>query len=201
MNSLAMADVCTILHPTPAFGPKRTAVTDLNLSGCWLGAEGTRVLMDSLKSGKSHIRRLDLSRNRIGPLGAQHVAWLVGFNIGKVPLQTLILANNDIGPQGLQAFTAGLVRNACPLKCLDLSMNKLCGVDEYGDGIYTHKELLKSMETITGNPHKLQELDISLNNTRKLTVDNLEVLVSRAPQLHVTRLPRCTPSIDQLAKR
>jgi hypothetical protein len=162
--------------------------------------EGARVLMESLRSGKSHLRRLDLSRNRIGPGGAQYISWLVGFNTGKLPLHTLLLANNDFGPEGITVLTKGLLRNKCPLTHLDLSMNKLCGVDEYGDGTYTHKVLLRTVEAITAKPNGLLVLDISLNNARRLSLDSLEVLVSRAPALNVKLLPRSTPSIDQLAR-
>ena len=93
-----------------------TSVKTLNLSFNYLGDEGAKALADMLggngaeSSGtvNTTLEHVDLSKCRIGPVGAQHLAQALCVNTS---VKTLDLSDNCIGSEGVKALAKMLGRN------------------------------------------------------------------------------------------
>jgi len=92
---------------------------------------------------------LNLNRNNIGDVGAEHLANALQTNTA---LTTLDLRNNNIGPKGAEHLARALQINN-DLTTLDLSRNK---IGDVGDEI--EKSLKRNKNCTDVNKKKLHEL-------------------------------------------
>lgn len=145
------------------FSKRRTTLTELDLAENSLGARGVAALCDALKdTGYDGLKRLDLSGNRCGPIGATKVCntlltlsrlrhlkfahnTIADTGVGEFGrkafggLVLLDIRSNDISATGAIALTTGLVNNTS-LTALDLRANliSLEGFWAIGDAIRKH---------------------------------------------------------------
>ena len=103
---------------------------ELKLHSCHIEAAGAQGLAEGLFS--SALINIDLSLNQIGPTGAAALAEALKVSSA---LTSLDLSSNDVGPSGATSIAGSLGSSA--LKSLDLSSNKLCGLDLLYCGTYT----------------------------------------------------------------
>ncbi|KAL1250697.1 hypothetical protein QQF64_018493, partial [Cirrhinus molitorella] len=92
------------------------------LIDCSIEEEGCAALISALRSNPSHLRELDLSRNKPGDSGVNQLCALLEDPHCK--LETLRLQNCSIGEEGCAALISALRSNPSHLRELDLSWNK-----------------------------------------------------------------------------
>ncbi|KAK3511451.1 hypothetical protein QTP70_008891 [Hemibagrus guttatus] len=106
--------------------------------------EGCAALTSALRSNPSHLRELDLSRNKLRDSGVKCLSAVLENPHCK--METLRLYNCEISDEGCAALTSALRSNPSHLKELDLSWNKL-------------RDSVKSLSAVLVNPHcKLETL-------------------------------------------
>ncbi|XP_048036310.1 NACHT, LRR and PYD domains-containing protein 3-like [Megalobrama amblycephala] len=93
------------------------------LMDCGVTNEGCAALTSALRSNPSHLRQLDLSRNKLGNLGVTLLSAVLEDPHCK--LEILGLRYCDITDEGCAALASALRSNPSHLKELDLSENKL----------------------------------------------------------------------------
>eukprot|EP00900_Chrysochromulina_parva_P016438 jgi/Chrpa1/24796/Chrysochromulina_OHIO_Genome00025720-RA len=125
--------------------PVMGGLTALDLSSNDLKDEGVSAVCEAIESNKeTNLASLNMSENRIGPVGAKSVAAMVAVTGG---LTSLDLSSNqlcgldyigrgDYTAEGITAIADAMRVNGA-LTSLDLSSNQLCGLDLYGHGAYT----------------------------------------------------------------
>ncbi|XP_065110722.1 NACHT, LRR and PYD domains-containing protein 3-like [Paramisgurnus dabryanus] len=118
----------------------------LQLFSCGITEEGCAALASALRSNPSHLRELNLSRNKPGDSGVQLLSTLGDPHC---KLEKLDLFSCDITEEGCAALASGLRSNPSHLRELDLRFNKP------GDsGVKMISDVLK-------NPHcKLKKLKL-----------------------------------------
>ncbi|XP_073699843.1 NLR family CARD domain-containing protein 3-like [Garra rufa] len=89
---------------------------------CSIGEEGCAALISALRSNPSHLRELNLSRNKPGDSGVKLLSALLEDPHCK--LETLRLSYCSIGEEGCAALISALRSNPSHLRQLDLSYNK-----------------------------------------------------------------------------
>ncbi|XP_043091773.1 ribonuclease inhibitor-like [Puntigrus tetrazona] len=92
------------------------------LSYCSIGEEGCAALISALRSNPSHLKELDLSRNKPGDSGVKLLSALLEDPHCK--LEKLQLWDCSIGEEGCAALISALRSNSSHLRELDLSCNK-----------------------------------------------------------------------------
>ncbi|CAF1010907.1 unnamed protein product [Adineta ricciae] len=117
--------------------PSKT-LTTLNLSGNRIGAEGAQHIAYALRMNTT-LTTLNLSGNRIGAEGAQHIADALRTN---TTLTTLNLHQNGIGDEGAQHL-ADTLRTKTRLTTLNLSWNEIGdeGAQHLADTLRTNTTL------------------------------------------------------------
>ncbi|XP_048030346.1 ribonuclease inhibitor-like [Megalobrama amblycephala] len=113
---------------------------------CGVTDEGCAALASALRSNPSHLRKLDLSGNKLGD--SVHLLSAV-LEDPHCKLETLGLGNCGVTDEGCAALTSALRSNPSHPRVLDLSKNKL------GDSVHLLSAVLE-------DPHcKLEKLWLS----------------------------------------
>ncbi|XP_052459081.1 uncharacterized protein LOC128017684 isoform X3 [Carassius gibelio] len=95
----------------------------LGLKDCGVTDEGCAALASALRSNPSHLRYLDLSRNKLGASGVNLLSDLL--KDPRCKLKILWLSDCGVTDEGCSALTSALRSNPSHLRELDLSGNKL----------------------------------------------------------------------------
>ncbi|KAK2907323.1 hypothetical protein Q8A67_006308 [Cirrhinus molitorella] len=159
--------------------PVIKASRKIELIDCSIGEEGCAALISALRSNPSHLRELDLSRNKPGDSGVNLLCALLEDPHCK--LETLRLYDCSIGEEGCAALISALRSNPSHLRELNLSDNKpgdsgvnqlcalledphckleklrlrVCSIEEEGCAAL--------ISALRSNPSHLRELDLSAN--------------------------------------
>ncbi|XP_077077527.1 NACHT, LRR and PYD domains-containing protein 3-like isoform X6 [Siphateles boraxobius] len=125
--------------------PVVTATRYAGLSDCGVTDEGCVALASALRSNPSHLRTLDLSKNKLGDSGIKQLSDLLENPHCK--LERLGLCDCCVTGEGCVALASALRSNPSHLRTLDLSKNKLgdSGVKQLSDlleNLYCKLELL-----------------------------------------------------------
>ncbi|XP_050959677.1 ribonuclease inhibitor-like [Labeo rohita] len=171
--------------------------------------EGCSAVTSALKSNPSHLRELNLSRNKLGDSGVKNLSDLLMNTQCK--LEKLHLCRCSITEKQCLILTSALKSNPSHLRELNLSGNKikntgvnhLCDVLKdshcklerlslYDCGITDVSSLTQSL-TNTKALQFLKELDLSFNvigDSKQQLIDvlqdsNCELIVNRHPSLNV----------------
>eukprot|EP00029_Vermamoeba_vermiformis_P005289 TRINITY_DN1793_c0_g1_i4.p1 TRINITY_DN1793_c0_g1~~TRINITY_DN1793_c0_g1_i4.p1 ORF type:complete len:603 (-),score=117.67 TRINITY_DN1793_c0_g1_i4:86-1840(-) len=118
------------------------SITQLNLEGNKIGAEGARYLAAALEKNSS-ITQLSLARNNMGDKGAQYLAAALEKNSS---ITDLDLRNNNIGDEGAQYLATVLEKNSS-ITDLDLRSNKIGA--EGAQYLASIERLLKQNQNMT----------------------------------------------------
>ena len=97
---------------------------------------------------------------------AEGAAWLARGVARSTSLQSLSLAWNRLGPDGLIAL-ASAVSSCATLTSLNLDNNAVCGINDFGQGTYTDAGLTALAEALRRRP---QLTALNLSNNAELTV-------------------------------
>ncbi|XP_060799424.1 NACHT, LRR and PYD domains-containing protein 12-like [Neoarius graeffei] len=128
--------------------PVVAASRKAQLRDCEISDEGCAALTSALRSNPSHLRELDLSKNKLRGSGGKHLSAVLENPHCK--LETLRLCNCEISDEGCAALTSALRSNPSHLRELDLSGNKL------------RDSGVKRLSAVLENPHcKLETLGLS----------------------------------------
>ncbi|XP_056121702.1 NACHT, LRR and PYD domains-containing protein 12-like isoform X6 [Rhinichthys klamathensis goyatoka] len=181
---------------------KHCQLNTLTVCGCSITEKQSLILTSALKSNPSHLRELDLSRNKLENSGVKNLSDLLmnpQFKLEKLHLygsisekQSLILTSalisnpshmreldlsgNELGNTGVKHLCDVLKDSHCKLERLRLS---LCYMTDEGCSDVT--SALKS------NPSHLRELNLSWNNLGDSGVKNLSDLLMN-PQFKLEKL-------------
>ena len=105
------------------------AQLDLRFNG--IGAKGAKALGEALKLNGS-LTSLDVGSNKIRKKAALELVKI----FSEKQMTSVGLAECDLGAEGAKAV-AEYVQLSSSLTSLDLSSNRLCGVNVFGEGTYT----------------------------------------------------------------
>ncbi|XP_060745313.1 NACHT, LRR and PYD domains-containing protein 12-like [Tachysurus vachellii] len=188
----------------------------LRLFMCGVSGEHCAALNSALTSNPSHLRDLDLSRNKLGDSGVKCLSAVL--ENPQCKLEKLWLRECDISDEGCAALTSALSSNPSHLRELYLPENKLgdsgvkflsavlknphfklkklglcdCGISDEGCSA------LKS--AISSNPSHLQELNISFNKIGDSGVKCLSaVLENPHCKLQALWIRKCGVSVEGCA--
>ncbi|XP_052445887.1 uncharacterized protein LOC127987559 [Carassius gibelio] len=160
---------------------KHCTLNTLNLSYCSITEKQCLILTSALKSNPSHLRELNLSRNKLlGDSGVKHLSDLLMNTQFK--LEKLDLSGCSITEKQCLILTSALKSNPSHLRELNLSWNELLGdsgvkhlsdllmntqfklekLDLRGCSI-TEKQCLILTSALKSNPSHLRELNLSRN--------------------------------------
>ncbi|XP_053348248.1 NACHT, LRR and PYD domains-containing protein 3-like isoform X2 [Clarias gariepinus] len=181
---------------------------------CGMTNEGCVVLTLALRSNRSHLRELDLSRNEIRDSGMMSLSAVLENSYCK--LETLRLFYCSITDEGCAALTSALRSNPSHLRELDLSENKLkdSGVNCLSsvlENFHCKLETLRLFNcsitdegcaaltsALNSNPSHLRELDLSENKLKDSGVNCLSaVLKNPHCKLETLRLSDCDISDEE----
>uniref|UniRef100_A0A672P0F5 NACHT, LRR and PYD domains-containing protein 3-like n=1 Tax=Sinocyclocheilus grahami TaxID=75366 RepID=A0A672P0F5_SINGR len=163
----------------------------VQLSDCGVTDEGCATLASALRSNPSHLRHLDLSRNKIrdsvnlfsdvlqNPHCKLEILWLSDCGVtdegcaalasalrsNPSHLRELYLSQNKLGDSGVKRLCAVLEDPHCKLQILRLYD---CGVTDEGCAALA--------SALRSNPSHLRQLDLSVNNLGKSGVKLLSDL-------------------------
>ncbi|XP_057187774.1 uncharacterized protein si:ch211-196h16.5 [Triplophysa rosa] len=184
----------------------------LQLSDCGVADKGCVALASALISN-SHLRELNLSRNKLGGSGVKMLS--AGLKNPNCKLEKLVLwdcgvtdkgcaalasglrsnshlrklnlkKNTNLGDSGVKLLSAGLENPNCKLEKLELSR---CGV--------THKGCVALASALKSNPSHLRELNLSENNIGGSGVELLSATLKNPKcKLEILRL-RCCGITDE----
>uniref|UniRef100_A0A8C1SVE2 Uncharacterized protein n=1 Tax=Cyprinus carpio TaxID=7962 RepID=A0A8C1SVE2_CYPCA len=163
----------------------------LDLCECSITEKQCLILTSALKSNPSHLRELNLSRNKLlGDSGVKNLSDLLMNTQFK--LEKLDLCECSITEKQCLILTSALKSNPSHLRELDLSRNKLIGdsgVKNLSDLLMntqfklekldlsycsiTEKQCLTLTSALKSNPSHLRELDLSWNQIRNTGVNHL----------------------------
>ncbi|XP_048026776.1 NACHT, LRR and PYD domains-containing protein 12-like isoform X1 [Megalobrama amblycephala] len=161
----------------------------LHLCECSITEKQCVILTSGLKSNPSHLRELDLSKNKTENTGLKHLCDVLKYSHCK--LERLRLRYFDLTEEGCSAVTLALKSNPFHLRELDLSVNYLrdSGVKNLSDLLMnpllkleklrlyrcsiTEGKCLILISALKLNPSHLRELDLSGNNIENTGVNHL----------------------------
>ncbi|KAI5611883.1 NACHT, LRR and PYD domains-containing protein 12-like isoform X1, partial [Silurus asotus] len=149
----------------------------LRLDRCDLSQESCEALKTALQLPNSCLKQLDLSYNKIGDSGVQHLC--DGLIHPNCKLELLDLSYNNLGQSGIKLLSTGLMNADCKLRSIRLA------------DIGIQEETCETLALVlqSENPH-LRELDLSNNYIGDVGVELLCVgLIS----------PKC--SLEKLSLR
>ncbi|XP_073694019.1 NACHT, LRR and PYD domains-containing protein 3-like [Garra rufa] len=149
-----------------------------DLSGCFITQEGCAALISALSSNPSHLRELNLSRNKPEYSGVKLLSALL--EDPRCYLEKLQMRNCSIGEEGCAALISALKSNPSHLRELDLSGNKPgsavnllcalledphCKLEKLCLGYCSIKEegCAALISALRSNPSHLRELDLRKN--------------------------------------
>ncbi|KAG1925227.1 NACHT, LRR and PYD domains-containing protein, partial [Pimephales promelas] len=180
----------------------------LTLSDCSITEKQSLILTSALKSNLSHLRKLDLSRNKLGDSGVKHLSAVLKDSHCK--LVRLRLSWCDMTDEGCSDVTSALKLNLSHLRELDLSWNKLgdSGVKNLSDLLMnpqfkleklhlsycsiTEEQSLILTSALKSNTSHLRELNLSGNKLGNSGVKHLcAVLKDSHCKLERLSLHRC----------
>ncbi|XP_059402980.1 ribonuclease inhibitor-like [Carassius carassius] len=182
----------------------------LDLCGCSITEKQCLILTSALKSNPSHLRELNLSRNKLlGDSGVKHLSDLLMNTQFK--LEKLDLCGCSITEKQCLILTSALKSNPSHLRELNLSRNELLGdsgvkhlsdllmntqfklekLDLCGCSI-TEKQCLILTSALKSNPSHLRELNLSWNQIKNPGLNHLcDVLKDSRCKLERLRLHVC----------
>ncbi|KAM9703926.1 NACHT, LRR and PYD domains-containing protein 12-like isoform 7-T12 [Menidia menidia] len=184
----------------------------LRLADCGLAESVCEAAASALKSSPSHLKELDLSRNRLMDTGGKDLS--AGLESPNCRLETLSLSSCGISEEGCSSLASAVTSNPSHLKELDLSSNRPgdsgvkllmaalkdphklrlaeCGLSE------SVCEAVAS--ALKSSPSHLKELDLSRNRLMDTGGKDLSVgLESPNCRLETLRLEGCSLSETSLA--
>ncbi|XP_053364405.1 protein NLRC3-like [Clarias gariepinus] len=191
-------------------------VENLRLHDCGVSDEGCAALISSLRSNPSHLRDLDLLKNKVGDSAVKCLSALLENRLCK--LERLWMINCGVSDEGCAALTSALRSNPSHLRDLDLSYN-----DVRDSGVKCLSALLENplckLETLRlescdvsdegcaaltsalrSNPSHLRDLNLSYNHVGDLGVKCLcAVLENPLCKLETLRLQWCGVSDEGCA--
>ncbi|XDV33455.1 hypothetical protein PO909_003866 [Leuciscus waleckii] len=151
----------------------------VQLYDCGVTDEGCADLTSALRSNPSHLRKLDLSLNKVGDSGVKQLSDLLQDPHCK--LEILWLCDCGVTDEGCAALTSALRSNPSHLRELSLSWNKVgdSGVKQLSDLLQDPHGKLEILwlsdcgvtdegcaaltSALRSNPSHLRELDLSWN--------------------------------------
>ncbi|KAI2646615.1 Ribonuclease inhibitor [Labeo rohita] len=179
------------------------------LCRCRITEKQCLILTSALKSNPSHLRELDLSRNKLGDSGVKNLSDLLMNTQFK--LEKLELSNCEMTDEGCSAVTSALKSNPSHLRELNLSSNKLgdSGVKNLSDLLMntqfklekldlcgcriTEKQCLILTSALKSNPSHLRDLNLSRNKIKNTGVNHLcDILKDSHCKLERLRLSDCS---------
>ncbi|XP_050960311.1 ribonuclease inhibitor-like, partial [Labeo rohita] len=188
---------------------KHCQLNTLNLYDCSITEKQCLILTSALKSNPSHLRELNLSRNKLGDSGVKNLSDLLMNTQFK--LEKLHLYGCSITEKQCLILTSALKSNPSHLRELNLSRNKLgdSGVKNLSDLLMntqfklekldlcgcsiTEKQCLILTSALKSNPSHLRELNLSRNKLGDSGVKNLsDLLMNTQFKLEKLDLWRCS---------
>ena len=151
---------------------KESQLSCLTLRQNRLTDEVAKYLADAIKSNNCQLRTLDLTKNKISNIGAQHLAEAINH------LRTLHLSENNISDTGAKYLAEAINNNNCQLRTLDLSANSISDIGA--------KELA---EAINNSNCLLHTSDLSANSISDTGAQHLaDAINNKNCQLHTLNL-------------
>uniref|UniRef100_A0A8C1MPV2 Uncharacterized protein n=1 Tax=Cyprinus carpio TaxID=7962 RepID=A0A8C1MPV2_CYPCA len=174
-----------VKHVSETLKDVRCKLERLRLRSCDIKADDCSALTSALKSNPSHLRELDLSRNKLGDSGVKHLSDLLKnpqFKLEKLALckcsikekhclilksnpshlRELDLSGNELGESGVENLGVLLSSSQCKLEKLHLCR---CSI--------TEKQCLILTSALCLNSSHLRELDLSGNEIENTGVNHL----------------------------
>ncbi|XP_048046130.1 NACHT, LRR and PYD domains-containing protein 12-like isoform X2 [Megalobrama amblycephala] len=160
----------------PVVTATRTAV----LMDCGVTDEGWAALASALRSNPSHLRKLDLTKNKLGVSGVK--LFSAGLENPHCKLEDLGLSYCGVTDEGCDALASALRSNPSHLRKLDLTRNNLgdsgvkmisavlenphCKLEtlRLGDCGVTDEGCAALASALRSNPSHLRELNLTRNN-------------------------------------
>ncbi|XDV23181.1 hypothetical protein PO909_027873 [Leuciscus waleckii] len=187
---------------------KHCKLNTLNLCGCSITEKQCVILTSALKSNPSHLRELDLSRNKLGDSGVKNLSDLL-MN-PQCKLEKLHLCECSITEKQCLILTSALKSNPSHLRELNLNKNQIknTGVNHLCDILKDSHCKLERLwlsncdmtdegcsavtSALKSNPPHLRQLDLSGNEIRNTGVKHLcDVLKDSHCKLERLRLGSC----------
>ena len=152
---------------------KNKLISMINISDNYLGREGVKTLLNSLKPSNINLLYLNLTNNDLGPDCISDLKVLLECPT----LQELRLANNKLDDVSAEALSLFLYKQVCQIQKIDLSRNKITskGASLLFQSIkqnlfMTHLNFEDNSQLGNGN---LRELEHFFNNNQTLTHLNM----------------------------
>ncbi|KAM9703920.1 uncharacterized protein ACNS7B_002441 isoform 2-T4 [Menidia menidia] len=184
----------------------------LRLAECGLSESVCEAVASALKSSPSHLKELDLSRNRLMDTGGKDLS--VGLESPNCRLETLRLEGCSLSETSLASLVSALKSNPSHLTELDLSWNNIseCVMKELSSflqsplcGLKTLRLQCCGLSNISGaslvtalksKSSRLTELDLRYNHNlqESVTKQLSELVESPDYKLKTLRLERCCVS-------
>ncbi|KAM9727215.1 uncharacterized protein ACNS7B_017860 isoform 1-T2 [Menidia menidia] len=188
----------------------------LRLAECGLSKSVCEAVASALKSSPSHLKELDLSRNRLKDSGGKDLS--AGLESPNCRLETLRLAECGLSKSVCEAVASALKSSPSHLKELDLSSNRLkdSGGKDLSAGLESPNCRLETLRlaecelsesvcdavasALKSSPSHLKELDLSRNRLMDSGGKHLSVgLESPNCRLETLRLEDCRLSENSCA--
>ncbi|XP_050957298.1 ribonuclease inhibitor [Labeo rohita] len=147
---------------------KHCQLNTLDLCRCSITEKQCLILTSALKSNPSHLRELNLSRNKLGDSGVKNLSDLLMNTQFK--LEKLVLCDCSITEKQCLILTSALKSNPSHLRELNLSFNKLgdSGVKNLSDLLMNTQFKLEKLDLYGCGITDVSSLTQSLTNTKAL---------------------------------